>query len=409
MIKFIFYPALAIIRINPAVIAMNICMLNPFFYPYQGGTEKHILEVAKILAKKHDVTVLTSKLPNTAAYEEMNGFKIKRIPAAILYQTPHPVPPPVPISPFFITSLIQELPKHDIFHMHNRFFYNLLDVAIVKRLGRKKLLGLTLHNARLAAVDPITDFFGDFYDDFIGKQIMNACDALAAVSADTLKNTAPKDLHPKSQVIYNGVDVNLFNPKNDEGNIRKKYNLGEDRLILSVARLQQQKGFVYLLAAFSEVAKEEKDVTLLILGKGPLEAQLRKYASDLGLGKSVIFINEKITETDLTELYAACEFFALASVWEPFGMVFCEAMATGKPVIGTKVGGIPEILQEESGLLFEMKNAAQIKEAMLKLLRDESLRKRMGENARKRVVKNFTWEQSAKGYEDLYSKLDVKS
>ncbi|MFH0971099.1 MAG: glycosyltransferase family 4 protein, partial [Candidatus Micrarchaeota archaeon] len=385
-------------------IVMDICMLNPFFHPYQGGTEKHVLEVSRRLAKKHDVTVLTARLPNTLPYEEIGGIKVKRLPAMIFYDAPHPLPPPVPVSPFFLTSLISEIPKHEIFHMHNRFFYNMLDEALIKRYGGK-ILGLTLHNARLKAIEPVTDFVGDLYDDFVGKQMMNACHALAAVSKDTLVNTAPANPKPKTRVIYNGVDINLFSPKNEEGTIRKKYNLGEDRLILSIARLQTQKGFVYLLQAFAEIVKEEKDVTLVILGKGPQEGYLKKFAADLGLGKSVIFITEKITEADLTELYAACEFFALASVWEPFGMVFCEAMASGKPVIGTNVGGIPEIIQDESGMLFEIRNASQIKEKMLALLRDEKLRKRMGANARERCVKNFTWELSAQGYEELYKPI----
>lgn len=383
---------------------MNICMLNPFFHPYLGGTEKHVLEVSRRLAKKHDVTVLTAQIPNTLKYEEIDGVKVKRIPAKVFYEAPYPLPPPVPLSPFFLTALIQEIPKHDIFHMHNRFFYNLADIALVKRYGGK-ILGLTLHNARLRGIDFTTDLVGDFYDDFVGKQIMNACDALAAVSADTLKMTAPENPQPKTQVIYNGVDIELYNPGNTEGNIRKKYNLGEDRIILSIARLQPQKGFIYLLQAFAEVVKEEKDVTLVILGKGPLESNLKKFASDLGLGKSVIFITEKMPEADMTELYAACEFFALASVWEPFGMVFCEAMASGRPVIGTEVGGIPEIIQEDSGLLFESRNVQEIKDRMLRLLRDDKMRRAMGVNARRRCERNFTWELSAKGYEELYSKV----
>ncbi|MFH1246515.1 MAG: glycosyltransferase family 4 protein, partial [Candidatus Liptonbacteria bacterium] len=99
------------------------------------------------------------------------------------------------------------------------------------------------------------------------------------------------------------------------------------------------------------------------------------------------------------------EFFVLASVWEPFGMVFCEAMATGKPAIGTNVGGIPEIIREESGFTFESRNVHELKEKMQTLLNDESLRKRMGENARKRCVSNFTWDLSAQGYEELYKEV----
>ena len=106
----------------PLGLVMNICMLNPFFHPYLGGTEKHVLEVSRRLAKKHDVTVLTAQVANTPVYEEIDGIKVKRIPCKVFYQTPYPVPPPAPVSPYFLTELIKEIPRHDIFHMHNRFF-----------------------------------------------------------------------------------------------------------------------------------------------------------------------------------------------------------------------------------------------------------------------------------------------
>lgn len=387
--------------------SLRFCMLNPFFHPYLGGTEKHVLEVSRRLAKRHDVTVLTARSPGTKREEMLDGIRIRRVPALILNELPHPVPPPAPVSPLFLTELVRELPKHDVFHFHNRFFYTLLDAVIVKRLGGKTM-GWTLHNARLKNVTWATDLFGDLYDDLVGKRLLGACHALAAVSADTMAATAPKDFKGKSRVIYNGVDTELFNPKNQEEDVRRRYNLPQKRLILSVARLMPQKGFGYLLQAFAKIAQKEKDVCLVILGKGPLEGQLRQEAVSLGIAKDVVFITQKISEADITELYAACEFFVLPSVWEPFGMVVCEAMSSGKPVIGTSVGGIPEIITPDCGLLVEPRNIGDLQNKMQTLLDDDALCRKFAVEGRRRVLNNFTWDLAAQGYEELYEQVFEK-
>ncbi|MFH1199883.1 MAG: glycosyltransferase family 4 protein, partial [Candidatus Micrarchaeota archaeon] len=383
---------------------MDFLMLNPFFYPYQGGTEKHLIEVSRRLAKRHDVTVLTAKLPGTLAFEEIDGVKVKRVPCIVLEDLPKPVPPPAPVSPLFLTSLLAETGKHDVFHFHNRFFYSLIDVAVSKRVGRQKV-GWTLHNARLKGVDFATDLFGDLYDRLIGRKMLRACHALAAVSANTMEVTAPKDFAGKQRVIYNGVDTELYNPANKEEGIRKRFGLPQKRIILSIARLMPQKGFSYLLQAFAKIQQEEKDACLAILGKGPLEAQLKQEASSLGISKDVFFITEKIKESELVQLYAACEFFVLASVWEPFGMVVAEAMSAGKPVIGSAIGGIPEIITPECGYLFEPRNIGDLQHKMEVLLADGKLCRSMGAQGRVRAQAKFTWDLAAKGYEELYKQV----
>ncbi|MBU1197763.1 glycosyltransferase family 4 protein [Candidatus Micrarchaeota archaeon] len=383
---------------------MNICMLNPFFHPYQGGTEKHVLEVSTRLAKRHDVTVLTSRSPGTPNYHEIQGVKIKRVDCVVFQELPYPVPPPYPVSPFFLTELIKEIPKHDAFHFHNRFFYTMLDAVLVKRFGGKKL-GWTLHNAALRGVDWATDHVGSAVDTLFGKKLLGACHALAAVSGNTMETTAPKDFRGKQRVIYNGVDVDLFHPRNKEEDIRKRFGIPPKRMLLSIARLQPQKGFRYLLQAYAKIVEDHPDVVLVILGRGPQEMQLRQEAASLGISKDIIFISKKITEAELTQLYAACEFFVLTSVWEPFGMVFCEAMASGKAVIGSTAGGIPEIITPKSGLLVETRNIGDLQNKMDLLLEDDQLRKRFESEGRKRVVKHFTWDLSAKGYEELYKQV----
>jgi len=104
-------------------------------------------------------------------------------------------------------------------------------------------------------------------------------------------------------------------------------------------------------------------------------------------------------------MYAACDVFALPSVWEPFGMVLAEAMACGKPVIGTNAGGIPEVVTRDCGFTVRKRSAAALKEKVKTLLADKGLRKRLGAGGRKRAVKKFNWDNTAKDYEKMYDEF----
>lgn len=382
----------------------KLLMLNPFYHPYSGGTEKHLFEVCPRLLDKFDVKVLTTHLPETAREEILYGVKVVRTPGKVLYKAFPPVPPPVPITPFQLLDLHREAREADIVHFHNRFVYRLGDTFLVKTLLRKKLC-LTLHNARVVGVDALTDFSGQMYDDFIGRNVMRSCDAIAAVSRNTLDITLPEECRERAHVVYNGVNIELFNPKNEAGALPIRLGITGKRVISCVCRLLPQKGVTYLIQAMKKVVSEEPKAHLVVLGRGPLEEELKREADSLGISKNVTFLTEKLGERELSQLYALSEIFALSSLWEPFGMVICEAMASGKPVIGTKIGGIPEIITPDVGFTFEPKNVSQLSEKIILLLGDEKLRKRMGKEGRKKVEKKFNWDETARGYEKMYESI----
>ena len=384
----------------------GICMLNPFYFPYPGGTEKHIYEVSKRLAKMgYDVTVLCAPHKSGLPREEIiEGVRVRRIRwATTLYHLPRPLPPPLainPLQPFDIHELAKEC---ELFHIHNRFVYNLLDVAQIKKIEKRKL-AITLHNARPHGIDFATDLLGGLYDDTMGYRIFKSCDAIAANSRDTLETTLPQEFWGKATVVYNGVDEKFFSPHNKGDAVVDNLGLEEKKVVFCVARFVEQKGLKYLLEAMAQVLKKEKDAKLILLGRGPLEGEFKSRVKKLGIGKSVDLVTERISEGDLAQFYAACDVFALPSLWEPFGMVFTEAMATGKPVIGTKIGGIPEVISPDVGFVVPPRDPKTLADRLLELLKDDALRKKMGAAARRRVEKLFTWDHSARGYDEFYKK-----
>ncbi|MCD6522814.1 MAG: glycosyltransferase family 4 protein [Candidatus Diapherotrites archaeon] len=368
---------------------MNICMVNPFFIPYMGGTEKHVYEVSKRLARKHNVTVLTSRLPKTKKEEEIDGIHIIRTRSLILKKLPHPLPPPMPVAPQMFLKIKEQAALNDVVHFHNRFTYSPMDFKVVKKEGSN--LCMTLHNSRPKGIDKATDYWGGLYDDVIGKRMFSQADRIAAVSRATLEETLPKRFWRKAQIIYNGVNLEHYNPDIDASSVINKYG----DYIFCNSRLVKQKGLEYLMRAMDDIQQN-----LVLLGRGPLEKKLKKMAPD-----NVIFLTEKVSEQKLVELYAGCQLFVLPSLYEPFGMVFVEAMAMEKPVIGTSVGGIPEIITEDCGIVIEPRSSSAIVRAVNTILEDPKRARKMGKAGRKRVKKYFTWDHTAEAYEKFYKYL----
>ncbi len=362
-------------------------MLNPFFYPYSGGTEKHLLEVTKRLAKKHDVSILTAQIKGTKKKEEVNGVSIYRTNSWVLNDLPKPLPPPIPIMPFANSELNALCKENDLVHIHNRFVYGLNETGIVKK--NKKLLGITLHNARPSGIDALTDFWGSAYDDTIGKTVMKRCDVALAVSKSTMNDTLPKDYSGIRQVAYNGVDSIKFQPQ----------KLAKKRQVICVARLMPQKGLGFLIKAIAKT-----DARLLMVGKGPEEKKLRLLAKQNG--DKTQFITDKISEEELARRYNESSVFCLPSLWEPFGMALCEAMACETPSVASAIGGIPEIIDDgKNSLLANPSDEIDLAEKINSLLADEKKARRLGINGRKKVMKTFTWDNTAKAYEKAYAKL----
>jgi len=383
-------------------------MLNPFYPPYFGGTEKHVFEVANRLAKSrnYEVTVLTAMLPKTAREEEMNGVRVVRMPAAVLTWLPHPLPPPVPLYLLTWPDLLREASQADIVHVHNRFVYSIFEIFAIKKI-LKKPLGLTLHNARPQGIDVPTDLVGGLYDDVYGRKVMENCTAIAGVSKNTLDGTIPADIRASkpTQVIYNGVDFKFFNPNNFGERTRKELGLEGKKIVLTVCRLMEQKGVDYLIDSIPLVDREMKGKAhFIILGRGPRLDHLEKKVEDMGIANKVSFLTEWYSLHDLAELYAACDCFALPSLWEPFGIVLGEAMATGKAVVGTSVGGIPEIIDHgKTGFLVPTRDSRALAEKIIFLLENPGTARKMGVEGRKSVLRKFNWDETAKSYRKFYA------
>jgi glycosyltransferase involved in cell wall biosynthesis len=186
----------------------------------------------------------------------------------------------------------------------------------------------------------------------------------------------------KVKVVYPGIDLNNW-PTGST--LRSELKLAEnDVVIVSVAVMREQKGHRVLLEAVEPLIRARPNVHLVLVGSGsPLMETLQGIVQERGLARRVHFLG---TRQDVPQILNGSDIFALATETEAIGTVFAEAQASGLPVIGTRVGGVPEMmLENETGILFALRDVAALTSALQKLLDNPALRRQMGVAGRRFV------------------------
>jgi glycosyltransferase involved in cell wall biosynthesis len=195
----------------------------------------------------------------------------------------------------------------------------------------------------------------------------------------------------KVKVVPNGVDPNFFRPMEDADVLRRSLRVEKKHCVLFVGNLIPRKGVHFLVEAARHIIKDEGDVAFLIVGDGPLLGFLTSYSAKLGVRRNFIFLG-KVSDSVLPIIYNCADVVVLPSLQEGQGIALLEAQASAKPVVAFDVGGVGECVRHgETGLLVEP-DSFKLGEAILTLLRDESLRARMGISGRKFVCENFSWD-----------------
>ena len=203
------------------------------------------------------------------------------------------------------------------------------------------------------------------------------------------------------EVINPGVDTELFHSEVDTTEVLRKYSLDNHRVLLTVARLVEKKNVDGVLFALPEVIKRVPNVLLLVAGEGEDRKRLEILCDKLELRPHVQFLGF-IENNQLPALYCASELFIMVTKdIESFGISFLEANACEKPVIASEIAGVTEaVIDSETGLLVDPHDTNAITEAIVCLLTNEKLARRLGENGRRRAVEELSWEKVAERFDD---------
>lgn len=356
---------------------MRIAQVTKYFYPHTGGIETHVFGISGgFIERDHSVLVFTSNKPLANREERLGGIKVFRSSALFtLFNGP--------FAPGIFIDLMRR--NYDLIHLHLPDPFNSIFALIASKI-RKKPLIVTYH-ADIIKNMWYHKLFKFFYDLFLGSVLKNAKRIIATSPNYVEGSDVLKKFRDKVEIVPNFVYTGRFNPRLKGVGIISLYGLERKRIILFLGRLVPYKGVEYLIRAFNEVGGEIKDIVLIIAGDGPLKNELKQLVDDLGL-TDVLFIS--VAEEDLPKYYAACDIFVLPSVTrqEAFGIVLLEAMACGKPVIATNVGGVPYVVGK-AGIIVEPRDIEALSSAISRILSEDEFAKELGRKARSRVEKEF--------------------
>jgi glycosyltransferase involved in cell wall biosynthesis len=357
--------------------------LGKFYPPHMGGMETHLQNLVAGISDSLSVQVIVASDSRRRSVDQLDGARIIRVPTFGVLAS-------MPITPTLPWELLKVRPALMQVHVPNpgaafaivvaRYHGPLIVMHQSDTLGRKFLKRLC--------------------DPFVNA-MMNRADRIIVASQRYLDSSA--ELAPfrqKCQVIPMGITPKKEseNCKKESAKIVQKYG---PKIILAVGRMVAYKGFRYLLEAMQMV-----DATLLLIGTGPLEAELKQSARDLGVDHKVKFLGKV---DNLQKYYRASLVFVLPSISraEAFGLVQLEAMAAGIPVVNTNLdSGVPEVsVNRITGFTVPPKDAVSLARAVNTLLNDEALRQKMGEAGRKRICQEFNLklmiERTMKLYEEI--------
>jgi glycosyltransferase involved in cell wall biosynthesis len=388
---------------------MKIQIVVPYFTPFYKQNEYGLAE--SLSKKGHEVTILTSnrkmkkfyfdsseREPGRRVEEEIAGFTVVYLPTLIdvLEQ---------PLMP----SLSGEVTTRnaEVVHVHEDFQNCSL---LASRAAGKKSIPVVLSQERYYLPEGFWKFQYLLYSAVFARQVRDRAAMITAHSnaaKEFLVSQGTKS--ERIDVVPVGVDPDEFKPSTREI-LTTRAKVSGNKIILTVARLHPNKGLTYLLQAMPKVIEEHPSSNLVIIGRGPTEEQIRRLMADLKLEDHVTLLTDPIPNEDMNRIYPGCDLFVLPSVKEPFGRVILEAMACGKPVISTRVGGPLDIVEDgKTGYLVDRADPGQLACRINELLQDPKKIRDFGVASRRRIVERFDWEKLAIKYSSIYKSVSSRA
>jgi len=234
------------------------------------------------------------------------------------------------------------------------------------------------------------------------------CDKMVFISQPLIDWAYREGITEKSKMIqvYSGIELDHFHPVSaeDKKRIRKKWGIRpRDPVIGMVSKLWEGKGHATLIQAFREIKREMEQAKLVIVGEGYLHEELVTLVDRLGLTDAVLFTGFQM---DVFEIIATFDVAVLPSFFEGMGRVLLEAMAMEKPVVASRVGGIPDLVEDGvNGFLVSPGKIRELREGLLKVLKDKKLARKLGKQGRRKTTDRFSAEIMVQSIDRIYREL----
>lgn len=365
--------------------------------PIVGGAEIQMFLLAKFLNKEKFQPILAcsnfKELDRWCENFEKEGIKVIRLKVKNKHDIKH----------YFQLKKILREEKIDILHLH---VWNPASCRYGYLAGGNR-------NVTIITTEHDPFKLGSFKT-LVKKFLLKNASKIVTVSKDNAKLI--EKLYPEQKnkitTIHNGIDTTWWHSQllrfteEDRRKIKEElFEAKENTLIVcSIAALHERKGLKYLIETMPTIVKEFTNTKLIIVGDGQQRNELENLISKLELENHVKLLGQ---QKETPKILKSSDIFVLPSLREAFGLVNLEAMLTPLPVVASKVGGIPEVIEDgKTGILVEEANTDELVKALSCLINSPEKRKKFALAGQKRVTEKFTAEKMAQEYEKVYESLD---
>ena len=400
---------------------MNILFVTQNYLPFIGGVELQTQMAAQELSKRHRVTVAAMNfapghlpqrlmtLHDSLLAPRFDGYHDGPVPV-------HSLTPRLWERLRLLPIAVRALPviQRHAFHGLSRFAYRAYRAVYVPRL-RKLMAGVDIVHSHAAGhlgwaaeeaarslglpfvctpyVHPSQ--WGDGPDDVA---YYNRCDTVIALLESDQQNLAKIGV-PETLLRIIGV-MPVVSPTADPAGFREKHNLGDHPVVLFVGRMITHKGFRALLEAAPEIWKHTPEARLVFAGPAaPAEAAAFENADP-----RILFLG-RCSDQEKSDALASCDLFCMPSTSEILPTVYLEAWSYGKPIVGGRAPGLPELIEGSGGGVAVEQNPDAVAEAVLRFLTDPALRQRCGQRGQELVAENYSVEAVTGQLETLYQEF----
>jgi len=385
---------------------MKILMLS-WEYPPRivGGIARVVHDLSKRLIKDgHDVTVVTYRDGNVPYYENDKGVEVYRIDNYMI--SPNNFIDWIMQMNFNMISKVNELlakgEKFDVVHAHDwlvayaaKTLKNSYDIPLVS----------TIHATESGRNKGIYDETQRYINDT--EWLLTYESSEVIVNSNYMKLELQRLFglpFEKINVVPNGINVNAFSGVERDYEFRRQYAADNEKIILFMGRLVNEKGVQHLIDAMPKVLEHYNDAKLVIAGKGGMLDELREKVEFLGISQKVYFAGY-LNSKQVPKMYKCADISVFPSTYEPFGIVALEAMLAGTPTVVSDTGGLNEIINHGvNGMKSYTGNPNSLADSILTLLYDKQLCSEITKNAKQKVKTEYNWTKLAQDTHFVYQK-----
>lgn len=390
---------------------MKILMLT-WEYPPRvvGGISRVVHDLSKRLIKDgHEVTVVTYRDGDVPEFEDDKGVKVYRVDNYMINSNNF-IDWVLQLNFNMVTKvnqIITEQGTFDVIHAHDWLVAN---AAKVIKSSYDLPLVSTIHATESGRNSGIHDETQKYINDTEWMLTYESSEII--VNSNYMKGELQRLFglpFEKINVVPNGVNLTLFNSVERDYNFRRRFAMDNEKIILFMGRLVNEKGVQHLISAMPKILQGYHDTKLVIAGKGAMIDELKAQVEALGISQKVYFAGY-LSGKDVARMYKSADISVFPSTYEPFGIVALEAMLAENPVVVSDIGGLNEIVSHrENGMKTYAGNPNSIADSILELLYDHQLCANIVKKAKAKVRNEYNWNKIAQDTHFTYQKAICQS